>query len=128
MKRYIVIIVISIIILAIFLSGCTQENNKEFEENSYGIELLWHRLDEGGTPPNDFKEVNGELINNGTRDYEKVVITVDFLNKNDKVIYSGNYTVYDFLHNYTANFFVTYFSTYPNYEQYDHYAINVKLR
>lgn len=126
MKKYILIKIVAIILSAMFLSGCNQETNKEKEDSNI-VELLWHRIDSGGTPPYDFKEVVGQIINNDTKDYNKVEVTVYFLDKNDKLIHSGTYTIYDLLQNYTANFFVHYNYLDPNFADYDHYTITLKV-
>ena len=125
-KKYLAITVVSIFLFTIFLSGCTQNNN-DGREVSHKVEIVWHDVQTGGTPPYDFMEVVGQIKNNDTKDYDKVEIIVGFFDKNDNMIHFGAYNVYSLLQNYSADFFVHYSYTDPNYTDYDHYEIRLKV-
>lgn len=126
MKTYIKIAIVTIFLFSLLLSGCTQENNNEKEE-THKVDLVYHKIESGGKPPNDFKEVIGQIKNNDTKDYDKVEIIVYFYDNNNEMIHSGTYTVYDLLQNYSADFIVHYNYLNPNFTKYDHYTITLKV-
>lgn len=125
MKKYLKITCIAVLIFSILLSGCTQENNNH-NSITDEVELVSHNITTYGNLSKGFREVIGTIKNNGNRTIDQVVVEVFFFNKDNEIIYSGAYTVYNFVNGYKADFFVVFSSTEPNYDDYDHYSINLK--
>jgi len=123
MNKYLKITCIAVLIFSILLSGCTQETNNNNNVNKEEIQLISHEIETN--PSGDIKEVRGSLKNIGNRTINPVVVEVIFYNKNNLVIHSGTYTIYNFVNGYTEYFFVQFKSTDPNYEEYDHYSIEL---
>jgi len=52
-------------------------------------------------------------------------VEVTFLNKDNVILYTGTNTIYKFVSEVTEYFIVEFFSSQPNYEDYDHYSIKL---
>lgn len=113
-----------IFILVGLLVGCTQQTNNN-NNNKSPLEHI-ELIDDYVVVRDDLVEVNGVLRNNGTTTLHVAAIVL-FYNAENELIYSGTYTIYNFVNGTDAAFFVMYRSTDPNFEQYDHYDIQAKL-
>ena len=123
MKKQLIITVAFLFILAGLLCGCNEQTNNNNTNNPIDyIELVSHYIN----IRDDLIEVNGVMKNNGSTTVDAVA-EVLFYNANNELIYSSTYTVYNFVNGTTADFYVMYLSADPNYEQYDHYDIELKL-
>jgi len=120
MKKYLIITISVLLIFLTLLSGCTQENDNV---NKDEIQLISHKIETNTS--GDVKEVTWSLKNIGNRTINPVVVEVIFYNKDNVVLHSGTYTIYNFVNGYTEYFFVEFRSTDPNYEDYDHYSIKL---
>ena len=126
MNKYLKITIISIFVLTLFLSGCTQNNsNNDDVDDQNNLEVFDVRVDVD--PNNNFFEVLGKIKNNEGRDLDKVDVVVIFFDKDGVKIHSAAYSIYNFLTNYTENFFVRYSYLDPNYEKYDSYIIETRI-
>ena len=123
MKKHLIISITVLLIISILLSGCTQENNNN-DVITDEVELVSSKIETN--PSNTVMEVFGTIKNNGNRTIDQVVVEVFFFNKDNEIIHSGTYTVYNFVNGYTADFFVDFRSTEPNYDDYDHYSIELQ--
>jgi|GEM_PF-2037914 len=126
MKKYLKITCIAVLIFSILLSGCTQENNNinNIINNKVPneIELVYHNITKD---PGNNLEVIGAIRKIGNASIDHAIVGVYFYNKENEVIYYGNYSIYSFVKGYDYDFFVQLSSTYPNYEKYDHYSIEL---
>jgi len=123
MKKYIIITVTALLILTSFFSGCTQENTNN-NDISDEVELLSHNITTYENLSTPFKEVRGTAKNIGNR-IINITVEVSFYNKDNVVLYTGTYTIYNFVNGITENFIVEFWSTDQNYNDYDHYSIKL---
>ena len=126
MKKYLKITCIVVLIFSILLSGCTQENNNinNIINNKVPneIKLVSYNLVKD---PADNLEVDGAIRKIGNASIDHAIVGVYFYNKENEVIYYGNYSIYSFVKGFDYDFFVQLSSTDPNYEEYDHYSIEL---
>ena len=95
--------------------------NNQVDILSNEIELIDHyelRAD-------NYLEINGNIRKIGNIDINYALVTVNFFNINNEVIYSDNYRVYSFVKGYEYHFFVQYKNSDLNYSFYDHYSISL---
>jgi len=127
MNKYLKITCIAVLIFSILLSGCTQENNNinNIINNKVPNEIELVSYNVVSDPGNNYIEVNGAIRKIGNASIDHAIVGVYFYNKENEVIYYGNYSIYSFVKGFDYDFFVQLSSTDPNYEEYDHYSIEL---
>src|SRR4030043_57975 len=105
-KNLMIVAFTTFLIFSCFLSGCTQESNNGVKPDE--IELISHKIETYGNLTNGLREVTGSLKNIGNRTID-VIVEVTFLDKDNVVLYTGTYTIYNFVSGVTEYFIVEFF-------------------
>ena len=136
MKKQLIIIGIIILLIAVGLSGC-QENNisDNLIDASNEVQLVSHsiRIAQGwcdipnGMQVMEVRLVSGTIKNIAGRNIDTVYVRVRFYDWDNKLLFTSTTTVSYLGRGLTDDFSVQYCSNEPYYETYDHYTIEVLI-